>query len=917
RKEAVKFDKITTRIEKLCYGLDRNFVDPVEVTQKVVAGVYHGVTTVELDNLAAETAAYLTTKHPDYAVLAARIAVSNLHKETKKNFSQVIKDLYEYINPKNGKPAGMISKETYEAVRDNAEALDSAIIYNRDFHYNYFGFKTLERSYLLRLNGRVAERPQHMIMRVAVGIHGRDIERVIETYNLMSERYFTHASPTLFNAGTPHPQLSSCFLVCMKDDSIEGIYDTLKNCAMISKTAGGIGLSIHCIRATGSYIAGTNGYSNGIVPMLRAYDATARYVDQGGNKRPGAFAIYLEPWHADIMEFLDLRKNHGKEEARARDLFYALWICDLFMKRVESNGEWSLFCPNEAPGLGDVWGEEFEEMYERYEKEGRARKTIPAQKLWYSILEAQIETGTPFMVYKDAANRKSNQKNLGTIKSSNLCTEIIEYSSPDETAVCNLASLALPSFIENGAYDFKKLHAVTKVVTYNLNRIIDVNYYPIPEAKRSNFRHRPIGIGVQGLADAFMALRMPFDSPAAKQLNIQIFETIYHAALEASSELAERDGPYETWMGSPAQQGQLQYDLWGVTPTDLWDWTSLKAQIARTGLRNSLLVAPMPTASTSQILGNNECFEPYTSNIYTRRVLAGEFQVVCPWLLRELVDLGLWDDNMKNMIIAHNGSIQNIPNIPDDTKAIYKTVWEISQKKVLDLAADRGAFICQSQSLNVHLQAPTMGQLTSMHFYGWKKGLKTGMYYLRTRPAAQAIQFTVDQSLLKEAKRQNTAAATASATKVAVSGTPAKTTATPVASIPTPVSSKAPSPTRSPVVPTTPKKAEDEPVIKQETLTPVPLKFLPISSSSSSSPAPAPAPAPVASSSTSASSSSGDASVSSINLDSLSLDDKTRKAAEADPEFAAALIRQKEREYEEAKLMCSIENKEACLMCSG
>ncbi|KAG2009750.1 ribonucleotide-diphosphate reductase subunit rnr1 [Coprinopsis cinerea AmutBmut pab1-1] len=862
RKERVQFDKITARISKLCYGLDLNFVDPIEVAQKVVVGVYQGVTTVELDNLAAETAAYLTTKHPDYAVLAARIAVSNLHKETKKSFSQVMKDLYEYVNPKNGKPAGMISKETWEVIRDNADTLDSAIIYNRDFNYNYFGFKTLERSYLLRLNGRVAERPQHMIMRVAVGIHGRDIDRVLETYNLMSERYFTHASPTLFNAGTPHPQLSSCFLVCMKDDSIEGIYDTLKNCAMISKTAGGIGLNIHCIRATGSYIAGTNGYSNGIVPMLRAYDATARYVDQGGNKRPGAFAIYIEPWHADVFEFLDLRKNHGKEEVRARDLFYALWIPDLFMKRVEADGEWSLFCPNEAPGLHDVHSAEFEELYERYEKEGRARKTIRAQKLWYAILEAQIETGGPFMVYKDHANAKSNQKNLGTIKSSNLCTEIIEYSSPDETAVCNLASLALPTFIKDGVYDFKKLHEVTKVVTYNLNRIIDVNYYPIPEARRSNMRHRPIGIGVQGLADAFMALRMPFDSQAAKELNLQIFETIYHAALEASSEIAARDGPYETWEGSPASQGQLQYDLWGVKPSDLWDWASLKAQIAKTGLRNSLLLAPMPTASTSQILGFNECFEPYTSNIYTRRVLAGEFQVVCPWLLRELVDLGLWDDNMKNLIIAHNGSVQNIPNIPADVKAIYKTVWEISQKKVIDLAADRGAFICQSQSLNVHLSAPTMGQLTSMHFYGWKKGLKTGMYYLRTRPAAQAIQFTVDQSLLKAAKEQTQKAAPAAS----VPASPARQAP---ASRPTGIPSPAATPQASPLPPS----------------------------------------APVASSS------SVEAATTAVS--NLSLDEKTKAAAEADPEFAAALERQRQRELEEAKLQCSLENKDACVMCSG
>ncbi|KAN0087482.1 Ribonucleotide reductase, barrel domain containing protein [Tylopilus felleus] len=845
RKENVQFDKITARINKLCYGLDVDYVDPIEVAKKVIAGVYQGVTTVELDNLAAETAACLTTKHPDYAVLAARIAISNLHKETKKNFSAVIKDLYEYINPKNGQPAGMISEQTNNVVQKHAATLDSAIIYNRDFNYNYFGFKTLERSYLLRINGRVAERPQHMIMRVAVGIHGDDIEHVLETYNLMSERYFTHASPTLFNAGTPHPQLSSCFLVCMKDDSIEGIYDTLKTCAMISKTAGGIGLSIHCIRATGSYIAGTNGYSNGIVPMLRAYDATARYVDQGGNKRPGAFAIYLEPWHDDVFDFIDLRKNHGKEEARARDLFYALWIPDLFMKRVEADQDWSLFCPNEAPGMADCWGEEFETLYERYEKEGRARRTVPAQKLWYAILEAQIETGGPFMVYKDSANRKSNQQNLGTIKSSNLCTEIIEYSAPDEVAVCNLASLALPTYITNGQYDFHKLHDVTKVVARNLNRIIDTNYYPVPEARRSNMRHRPIGLGVQGLADAFMILRLPFDSAEARELNSKIFETIYHGALEASCEMAEKEGPYETFRGSPADQGQLQYDLWGVTPTDLWDWTSLKEKIAQHGLRNSLLVAPMPTASTSQILGFNECFEPYTSNIYTRRVLAGEFQVVCPWLLRDLVERGLWNDTMKNMIIAHNGSVANIPSIPDDVKAIYKTVWEISQKKVIDMAADRGAFICQSQSLNIHLQAPTLGQLTSMHFYGWKKGLKTGMYYLRTRPAAQAIQFTIDQNTLKTAKMQETSSK-------------ARGTEQNANSIQTP--SASPSPMRTTMT--------NSPVPSSSTL----------GASSSST---------------------------------------TAGNQEVDPEYAAALQRQKDRELEEAILACSLENKEACLMCSG
>ncbi|KAH8818731.1 ribonucleotide reductase alpha subunit [Flagelloscypha sp. PMI_526] len=882
RKETVYFDKITSRIRKLCYGLNEQFVNPVEVTQKVVAGVYNGVTTTELDNLAAETAAYLTTDHPDYAILAARIAISNLHKETKKSFAQVIEDLYNYVNPKTGRAAGMISKETYEVVMANRDRLDSAIIYTRDYDYNFFGFKTLERSYLLRINGRIAERPQQMIMRVAVGIHGADIDKAIETYNLMSERYFTHASPTLFNAGTPNPQLSSCFLVCMKDDSIEGIYDTLKECAMISKTAGGIGLNIHCIRATGSYIAGTNGYSNGIVPMLRAYDATARYVDQGGNKRPGAFAIYIEPWHADIFEFIDLRKNHGKEESRARDLFYALWIPDLFMKRVEANGEWSLFCPNEAPGMAEVHGAEFEALYEKYEKEGRARKTLPAQKLWYAILEAQIETGNPFMLYKDAANGKSNQKNLGTIKSSNLCTEIIEYSSPEETAVCNLASLALPTFVDMATktYNFQKLHDVTKIVANNLNRIIDINYYPVATARRSNMRHRPIGIGVQGLADTFMALKIPFDSPAAKDLNQKIFETIYHGALEASAELAIRDGPYETFKGSPASEGTLQFDMWGVTPSSgLWDWDALKQKITTTGLRNSLVTAPMPTASTSQILGNNECFEPYTSNIYVRRVLSGEFQVVCPWLLRDLVELGIWDDNMKNLIIAHNGSIQNIPNIPADIKAIYKTVWEISQKKILDLAADRGAYICQSQSLNVHLQAPTLGQLTSMHFYGWKKGLKTGMYYLRTRPAAQAIQFTVDQSLLKQAKSM---------------------TATPVVSVPpttssgllTPSTSDTASPVRASV-------AAPIPVAEKAS---APVVQTPPSPPAESEAAPAPAKEPVPLEE---------------ELASLGLDDTTIQAAKEDPEFADSLRNLVQRNLEDAKLQCAMDNKEACLMCSG
>jgi ribonucleoside-diphosphate reductase alpha subunit len=716
----------------------------------VISGVYQGVTTVELDNLAAETAAYMTTKHPDYAILAARIAISNLHKETKKQFSQVIEDLYNYVNPKTGKKASMISDETYRIVKKHADRLDSAIIYDRDFSYNYFGFKTLERSYLLKIGGRVAERPQHMLMRVAVGIHGEDIDAAIETYNLMSERYFTHASPTLFNAGTPRPQLSSCFILSMSDDSIEGIYDTLKQCAMISKTAGGIGLNVHNIRAAGSYIAGTNGYSNGLVPLLRVYNNTARYVDQGGNKRPGAFAIYLEPWHADIFQFLDLRKNHGAEEARARDLFYALWVPDLFMQRVERNEDWSLFCPHECPGLQDVWGDEFVRLYESYEKQGKARKVVKAQKLWAAIIEAQTETGTPYMLYKDACNRKSNQQNLGTIKGSNLCTEIIEYSSPDEVAVCNLASIALPSFVvDRNTFDFKKLHDVVKVVTRNLNRIIDINYYPVPEARKSNLRHRPIGLGVQGLADAFIMMRMPFDSPPARDLNKRIFETIYHAALEASCELAQRDGPYETYEGSPISQGILQHDMWDVVPSDLWDWDTLREKIRKHGVRNSLLVAPMPTASTSQILGFNECFEPYTSNIYTRRVLAGEFQVVNPWLLRDLVDLDLWNDQMKNRIIADNGSVQRAPGIPDELRQLYRTVWEIPQKAIIDMAADRGAFIDQSQSLNIHIAEPTYAKLTSMHFYGWKKGLKTGMYYLRSRPAADAIKFTVDQLALK------------------------------------------------------------------------------------------------------------------------------------------------------------------------
>jgi ribonucleoside-diphosphate reductase alpha chain len=753
--ETVRIEKITARIEKLCYGLDMNHVDVFQITQRVIQGMYDKITTVELDNLAAETAASMTTRHPDYAVLAARIAISNLHKETSKSFSSTIKRLYNYTDPKTGENAALISREVYEVVRNNAALLDSVIIYDRDFNYDYFGFKTLERSYLLRIDGKVVERPQHMLMRVAIGIHMNDIEAAIETYNLMSEKWFTHATPTLFNAGTPKPQLSSCFLLTMREDSVDGIYDTLKQCAKISQSAGGIGLSIHNIRATGSYIKGTNGTSNGIVPMLRVFNDTARYIDQGGGKRKGAFAIYLEPWHADIFDFLQLKKNHGKEELRARDLFYALWIPDLFMKRVEANEEWSLFCPNESPGLADCYGEEFERLYERYEREGRARKVVRAQDLWFEILEAQTETGVPYMLYKDHCNRKSNQKNLGTIKSSNLCTEIIEYTSKDEVAVCNLASLALPKFVHEGKFDHQKLYEVTKVVTRNLNKIIDINYYPVEEARRSNMRHRPIGLGVQGLADVFIMLRMPFDSEEARGLNIDIFETIYYAAVEASMELAQKLGPYESYQGSPMSQGLFQFDLWGVTPSSgRWDWEGLRKKVLQYGIRNSLLVAPMPTASTSQILGNNECFEPYTSNIYTRRVLSGEFIVVNKHLMKDLIRLGLWNETMKNMIIQANGSIQQIPGIPQNLKDIYRTVWEISQKSIIEMAADRGPYICQSQSLNIHIQDPNFGKLTSMHFYAWKKGLKTGMYYLRTRPAADAIKFTVDKSMLQQVQGQ-------------------------------------------------------------------------------------------------------------------------------------------------------------------
>ena len=752
KKEPVMFDKITARVKKMCYGLNK-IVDPVKVAMRVIEGLYDGVTTPELDSLAAEIAATMTTAHPDYAKLAARIAVSNLHKNTKKSFSETMVDLHEYVNPRTGKKAPLLSDEVFKIISNNAEKLDSTIIYSRDFNYDFFGFKTLERSYLLKLNGIVVERPQHMLMRVSIGIHLNDIDEAIATYELMSKKFFTHATPTLFNAGTPKPQMSSCFLLQMQDDSIDGIYDTLKQTAKISQSAGGIGLSIHNVRATGSYIRGTNGTSNGIVPMLKVFNDTARYVDQGGGKRKGSFAMYIEPWHADIFEFLDLKKNHGKEEMRARDLFYAMWMPDLFMKRVQEDGLWTLMCPNECPHLFDTYGDEFEKLYEGYEKVGKGRKTIKARELWEKILESQIETGTPYMLYKDAVNRKSNHKNLGTIRSSNLCTEIMEYTANDEVAVCNLASIALPMFIsekENGEkfFNHKKLYDVTKKVIRNLDTVIDRNYYPVKEAENSNFRHRPVGLGVQGLADAFIMLRLPFTSDTAKKLNQEIFETLYFASVQSSMEIAKAKEPYSTFKGSPMSEGEFQYNMWGINDEDLsgnWDWKKLRKNVIKHSVRNSLLVAPMPIASTSQILGNNESFEPYTSNIYTRRVLSGEFIVVNKHLLEDLVEMDLWDNNMKEEIMRANGSIQHIDKIPQDLKELYKTVWEMSMKDIIDMARHRGYFIDQSQSLNLFMQDADYAKLTSMHFYGWKSGLKTGMYYLRTKSAVNAIQFTLSK----------------------------------------------------------------------------------------------------------------------------------------------------------------------------
>lgn len=774
RKQAVHFDKITARLQGCAWGLDQEFVDPVKISQKVCMGVYKGVTTTELDELAAETAAHMTSEHPDYGMLAARIVISSLHKETLKTFSATATVMYNHVQEETQVKAPLLSDDVYQFIMDNAEKIDSCMVYSRDFQFDYFGFKTLERSYLIKCNGKIVERPQHMLMRVACGIHCGDLKSVIESYHLMSNKWFTHATPTLFNAGSRKPQCSSCFLLTMKDDSIEGIYDTLKQCALISKSAGGIGLSVHTIRASGSYIRGTNGVSNGLIPMLRVFNHTARWVNQGGGKRSGSFAIYLEPWHADVMDWLDLRKNHGAEEIRARDLFFGLWVCDLFMKRVEQDADWSLMCPDECPGLCDTHSEEFDKLYVGYEKAGKVKKTIKARQLWHAILEAQIETGTPYMMFKDACNAKSNQKNLGTIRSSNLCTEIVEYTSPDEVAVCNLASIALPKFVKKQEFDFDKLYHVTQVVTKNLNKVIEMNYYPVKEAKNSNFRHRPIGLGVQGLADAFIKMRFPFDSVEARKLNRDIFETIYFSALTASKDLAKELGPYETYEGSPVSQGILQFDMWGVKPSERWDWDGLRKEIAEHGVRNSLLLAPMPTASTSQILGNNECFEPYTSNLYVRRTLAGEFVCVSRHLLMDLIERKLWNPQMKNKLIAENGSVQNIAGIPADIKKLYRTVWEIPGKAIIDMSADRGAFIDQSQSLNVHMIDVNFGKLTSMHFYAWKKGLKTGMYYLRSKAATDAIKFTVDQEMLTATEENSESPETPPSESNSTTGTPVK-----------------------------------------------------------------------------------------------------------------------------------------------
>ena len=752
--ETVSFDKILKRIKKV--GQEVNLkLNYTSLAMKVIDQLYDGISTFKIDELTAEQCASMSSIHPEYNILAGRITVSNHHRNTLPSFVDVMTKLYNYRD-KHDKSSPLIADDFFTNIKalikilGGKKDLDKICDYERDYLIEYFGFKTLEKSYLIKINGKIMERPQHMWLRVAIGIHGQNLERVLETYEHMSKKYFTHATPTLFNAGTPHPQLSSCYLLSMEDDSIDGIFNTLKDCALISKWAGGIGLHIHNVRATGSHIRGTNGVSNGIVPMLKVFNNTAKYVDQGGGKRNGSFAIYLEPWHADIAMFLQMRKNHGDEELKARDLFYALWIPDLFMERIKANGNWTLMCPDECPGLSDVYGQAFVELYEKYEAEGKGRETVLARDLWFQVLDAQMETGTPYLLYKDAANQKSNQKNIGTIKSSNLCCEIMEYSDGKETAVCNLASIALPSFIISATdkptyFDFAKLHEVTKIVTENLNRIIDINYYPTEKTKTSNYRHRPIGIGVQGLADVFLMLGYSFSSEDAKKINREIFETIYHAALEKSCELAEKEGYYETFPGSPASQGILQFDLWNVDPGNTrHDWPDLKKKIVEKGLRNSLLLAPMPTASTSQILGYNECIEPITSNIYSRRTLAGEFIMVNKYLMNDLIALDLWNETLKNNIIANNGSIQHIDIIPVEIREKYRTVWEIQMRHLIDMSADRGVFICQSQSLNLWLEDPNYNTLTSMHFYAWSKGLKTGIYYLRRRPKHQAQQFTIE-----------------------------------------------------------------------------------------------------------------------------------------------------------------------------
>ena len=765
-KEAVRFDKISNRVKKMTYGLNNDFVDWMGISQKVIAGIYDGISTGELDNLAAETAASLIPSHPDHSILAARIAISRLHKSTKKKFSETIEDLYSYIDPETNKPAGLIGDETYEVIMKNKNKFDSAIIHDRDFNFEYFGFKTLEKSYLLKMHGIPAETPQHMYMRVAVGIWGDDIKNALKTYELLSTHMMTHATPTLFNSGTKKPQLSSCFLLTMQEDSIPGIYKTLSDVAMISQNAGGIGLAIHNVRSTGSYIRGTNGKSNGIVPMLKVFNETARYVDQGGGKRKGSFAIYLEPWHADVEDFLDLRKNTGKEERRARDLFLALWVSDLFMERVEKDEMWSLFSPSEVPGLHEVYGQKFNEMYIAAEEAGKAKKTIKARELWGKIIESQIETGTPYILYKDSANRKSNQQNLGTIKSSNLCCEIIEYTDKDEQAVCNLASIPVNKFLKSTdartskitrgkcEVDHDYLYEVSYQTAVNLNRVIDVNFYPTVETKRSNMRHRPIGIGIQGLADLYATMGIPFTSDEARKINSELFETIYFASMTASKDLAKKFGAYETFEGSPLSEGKFQYNLWQVNDEDLsgrWDWKKLRKDVMKHGVRNSLLLAPMPTASTAQIMGNNEAFEPFTSNIYTRRTLSGEYVIINKHLVGDLISLGLWNEDMKNMIIIHKGSVQNIPNIPDDIKEIYKTVWEIKQKDLIEMSADRGKFICQSQSLNLFIEGVNAAKLTAAHFHSWKLGLKTGMYYLRTKAAVDALSgLGIDTSKYKK-----------------------------------------------------------------------------------------------------------------------------------------------------------------------